>query len=293
MKSLIYYSVIAAVTFCSCSNPRYINSPSAYNPSFFRQKGDMKFSGSVSVNPSTFNRDFSSTDNDEDNSIGFDGQAGFALSDHFLIEFGGMYRQETDYFSDDDLSTTSLASRVDYKRSLFNVGLGFYAPMGRLGSNYFNMVFDGAIGKMTSTDDADPYSALRHRKYDADLLKLSLKPAFNFFFSDAFRMSVAPRFAVLKLNNISTTYTTVEEQTLGYHTAHDEFLPLFEPSLHLQVGPQSAKWVKFDFGFNFATNPLKTSSDETPIVSETYDLYSRGFLFTFGLSFYPFEVRRR
>lgn len=292
MRKLIYGIVIVLI-FGSCANPRYINSPSAYNPSFFRQKGDMKFSASASINPSTFNRNFTTADDDVDNSFGLDGQAGFAVSNHFLIELGGMYRNETDYFSDDDLSSANNASRVDYKRSMFNVGLGYYTPMSASGKNYFNIVLDGAIGKMSSTDNADPYDAARHRTYDANLFKLSLKPAFNFFFNDAFRMSFAPRFALLKLDNISTNYTAAEEQTLGYNTARDKFLPLFEPSLNLQAGPRNANWLKFDFGFNFATNPLvgKNNNDGAPVVLESYDLYSRGFQLTFGLSFYPFEGR--
>lgn len=251
----------------------------------------MKFSGAVSVNPSTFNQDFTSEDDDVDNSIGFDGQAGFALSNHFLIEVGGLYRNETDYFSDDDLGITTSGSKIGYKRSMFNLGLGYYTAMGLGGKNYFNLVLDGGIGKMSSTDDSDPYTTARHKTYEANLLKLSLKPSFNFFFNDVFKMSFAPRFALLKLNNITTTYSTTEEETLGYYTARDKFLPMFEPSLHLQTGPRSANWLKFDLGFNFATNPLTGGNDDTSPVVESYDLYSRRFLLTFGLSFYPFERR--
>lgn len=293
MKNHILCIVTAIIVLCSCSNPRYINSPSAYNASFFRQQGDMKFSASASINPSTFNRDFTSDNDDVDNSVGFDGQAGFALSDHFLIELGGMYRHETDHFNDDDITNTSTATRINYKRSLFHAGLGYYTPMGATGKNYFNLVVNGGLGKISSTDDADPYSAARHRTYSANLFKLSLNPAFNFFFNDAFRMSFAPRFALLRLDQINTNYTLNEEKILGYNTAQNGFMPIFEPSLHLQAGPRSAKWLKFDLGFNFATNPLvnNNTNSGTPVVTESYDLYSRGFLLTFGLSFYPFEKR--
>ncbi len=293
MKNLLLCTAIAGIVLCSCNNPRYINSPSAYNASFFRQQGDMKFSASASINPSTFNRDFTPDNDDVDNSVGFDGHAGFALSDHFLIELGGMYRTETDHFNDDDLSISSTATRIHYKRSLFHAGLGYYTPMGATGKNYFNLVVDGGLGKIRSTDDADPYSAVRHRNFSANLFKLSLNPAFNFFFNDDFRMSFAPRFALLRLDQINTNYTLNEEQILGYNTAQNGFMPIFEPSLHLQAGPRNANWLKFDFGFNFATNPLVSNNTDsgTPVVTESYDLYSRGFLLTFGLSFYPFEKR--
>lgn len=253
----------------------------------------MKISGSFSLHPSGLNRDYTAETNDVDNSLGLDGQVGFALSDHFLMELSAMHRNEADHFNDDDLGSSDNGSLVKYRRSLFSLGLGYYTPMSASGKNYFNIVVDGGIGRMLSYDNSNPYNFSRFRVYEARLLKLSLKPAFNFFFNDAFRMSFAPRFALLKLNNIGTTYTLTEEQTLGYHTARDKFLPMFEPSLHLQAGPPRAKWLKFDVGFNFATNPLVSNNTDkgTPVVTESYDLYSRGFLMTFGLSFYPFERR--
>lgn len=291
MKNFILLFSIAAIALCSCTNPRYINSPSAYNASFFRQQGDMKFSAAASVNPSTFNKDFTSNNDDVDNTFGLDGQAGFAVSDHFLIEVGGLYRNEVDHFSDDDLTSNDVAMKVGYKRSMFNLGLGYYTPMGRSGRNYFNLILDGAYGKVTSYDDADPYSDARHRTYEANPFKLTLKPEFNFFPSEVFRMSFAPRFSMLKMTNIKTTYSPNEQQTLGYDGAKENLMTFFEPSIHLQAGPRNANWLKFDFGFNFATNPLTgtTVDNGLPIVGETYDLHSRSFLLTFGLSFYPFK----
>ena len=291
MRNLIVLASVVAIAFCSCSNPRYINSPSAYNASFFRQRGDMKFSASASVNPSTFDKNFSAEDDDVDNTFGFDGQAGFALSDHFLIEVGGMHRTETDHFSDDDLTTNDVAMKVGYKRSMFNLGLGYYTPMGRSGKNYFNLILEGAVGKVTSNDDSDPYSDTRHRTYEANPFKLTLKPGFNFFANEVFRMSVAPRFSMLKLNNIKTNYSATEEETLGYNRARSNVMTFFEPAIHLQAGPRNADWLKFDLGFNFSTNPLTGDNNNggPPLVTESYDLYSRSFLLTFGLSFYPFK----
>lgn len=286
MKGLNYCFVIAAIAFFSCTNPRYINSPSAYNASFFREKGDMKFSGSASVNPSGFNRNFTDAKDDVDNGFGVDGQAAFALTDHFLLQVGGLYRSEWDHFADDDIGAANNPANVSYKRSLFNVGAGYYTRMGQ-SNNYFNLVLDGAFGKMASVDESDPTSLRPARNWDANLFKISLQPSLNFFFNDVFRMSFAPRFALLKFNNITTNYSSEEIQKLGYNKANDKMLPLFEPSLHLQAGPRSADWLKFDLGFNFATNPLVSGGNNVAPVVEGYDLYSRQFLLTFGVSIYP------
>jgi hypothetical protein len=176
---------------------------------------------------------------------------------------------------------------------MFTAGLGYYTAMGRRNRNYFNLIAEAGIGKFSSTDDASPYITTRHRSYDANLLKLSFKPAFNFFFNEVFRMSVAPRFSFLKVDKNTTTYSAEEETLLGYSSAKNKFLPLIEPSIQLQFGPKSADWLKFDLGFNFSTNPLKGESDnETTIVVQSYDLYSRDFLFTFGISVYPHQKKK-
>lgn len=147
MKNLTCLTVITAIILCSCSNPRFVNSPTVHNASFFRQKGDMKFSGAVSLNPSAGDKSLTGPDDNTHNTIGFDGQAAFALSDHFLIQADAMYRKEKDAFGSDDILGTDTRSKINYTRSLFDLGVGYYTAMGQSDRAYLNIVAGAVLEK--------------------------------------------------------------------------------------------------------------------------------------------------
>lgn len=290
--SAIFYSTLIAIVFLSaCTSPRYINSPSAHNAAFLSQRGDFKLSGSATANPFKI---FNNLDNEEsvDHSYGFDGQAAVAVTNHFMVTASGNYRNEKDKYDDDDMMDTEDNNIVKYNRSMFDVGVGFFTPMGASEKVYFNGVVGVGFGKMSSSDDIQPYEQVRHRTYDANTMKYFLHPSFNFFFNDYLRMSIAPRFSLLKLSNIKTSYAGEEEAVLGYSYARTKTFGLFEPSILLQTGFRNNDWLKLDFGFNFATRPFtsKFKDDSYPDI-DTYNLKSRNFLFSLGLSFYPMNRR--
>lgn len=275
----------------SCTNPRYINSPSVHNAAFLKQQGDFKFSVAGAGNPAKIFKNIDDDPNDEtlDHSYGFDGQAAVALTNHFMITASGTYRNERDKYSNDDLSILN-ATKVSYNRRMFDIGAGFYTPMGRSEKVYFNGVIGVGLGNMSSSDDAHPYDVSRHRTYDANVVKYFLHPSFNFFFSDYMRMSVAPRFSILKLHNIHTTYSNDEEITLGYIHARNHTFGLFEPAILLQAGFRNNDWLKLDMGFNFSSDPFTSKNNDYPSI-DTYRVESRNFLFSIGLSFYPMGKR--
>lgn len=293
-KFLINLLLLLSVGWFACTNPRYINSPSVHNAAFLKQQGDFKFSVAGAGNPVKI---IEGIDDDSDgetlnHSYGFDGQAAVAVTNHFMLTASGTYRNEQDRYDDDDLTDIDRGSKVTYNRRMLDIGAGFYAPMGKSEKVYFNGVLGVGFGKMSSTDNALPYDAARHRTYDANVTKYFLQPSFNFFFNDYFRMSVAPKFSVLKLNNIKTNYTGTEEVTLGYEYARKRTFSLFEPAVLLQAGFKNNDWLKLDMGFNFASDPFTSNSrsNDYPDI-KTYNVESRNFLFSIGLSFYPMEKR--
>lgn len=289
IKKAIEYSFILIVVlfFGACNNPRYINAPSAHNAAFLKQRGDFKISVAASGNPLSLIAE----DNDQAFNVGIDGQAAVAVTDHFVITAGVMDRTERNNYSNDDLfKNESRNTRIEYKRTIFDIGAGFFTPVSGSKKVYFNGVAGVGFGKIQSKDDADPYSVERSRIYNADVLKYYFNPSFNFFFNNYFRMSVAPRVSVLSFNNINTTYSQEEETMLDYGIARKKAFFLFEPSLLLQTGFRNNDWLKLDFGFNFSSNPFTfTSSDEShsSVYPKFYNLNSRNIIFSLGLSFYP------
>ncbi|WP_346236257.1 hypothetical protein ABDK00_016370 [Niabella insulamsoli] len=288
------FSFIFLALLSACTNPRYIHSPSVHNAAFFKQQGDFKFSAAGAGNPAKI---FSGVSDEKENyesvahSLGFDGQVAVAVTDHFLLTGSGMYRDEKDWFNDDDLTNVEQDSKVRYSRYSFDIGAGFYTRMGHSDKVYFNGVLGVGFGAMSSTDNINPYDAARFKRYQAHTMKYFLHPSFNFFFNDYLRMSVAPRFSLLKLNNIKTNYTTSEEEILGYDDARRNTFGLFEPAILLQTGFKNNDWLKLDMGFNFSTDPFTTKSngnDDSPAPDvHTYNVQSRNFLLSLGVSIYP------
>lgn len=290
-KSLINLLLILSIGLFACTNPRYINSPSVHNAAFLKQQGDFKFSVAGAGNPvAMLNKiDDGSDDETLDHSYGFDGQAAVAITDHFMLTASAMVRNEKDKYNEDDLSNTGSNTLVSYKRTMVDIGAGFYSAMGAGKKAYFNGVAGVGFGKMSSADNAAPYNAERHRKYEANTVKYFVHPSFNFFFNDYLRMSVAPRFSLLKLNSIKTSYTEDEELKLGYYYARSKTFGLFEPAVLLQAGFKNNDWLKLDMGFNFSSDPFTSGTPDkygNPNVDH-YNVQSRNFLFSLGLSFYP------
>ncbi|ANH83383.1 hypothetical protein A8C56_22490 [Niabella ginsenosidivorans] len=299
MKKTVYVLVISALVFflasCSSTNPRYINSPAVYNAVFFREKGDLKLTGAFAANPDDLfnNPDLDSNQRHTiDRNLGFDVQAAYAVTDHFLIQAAGMRRFEKDLYNNDDLMDGNKGSKISYTRSMIEVGAGFYTEMGGSGKVYFNGVLGAGFGSSKSTDTGTPTE--RRHYFDFDFIKYHLTPSFNFFFTENARLSVAPQFSLLTSNNIRTSYSEEEQSMLGYTSMKNKGRVFFEPSLLFQAGFPGISWMKLDVGAHFATNPLAASTheDSPPAVYENREVRSRRFLLSLGLSFYPFEGKR-
>lgn len=204
-----------------------------------------------------------------------------------MVTLGGLYRNETDRFDEDELNSGNTESKVKYKRYMVDAGVGFYLPMGRSKRHYFNIIAGAGFGNSRHTDYGIPDSRIRN--YEADVAKFYLQPAFNLSFSEQFRMSLSPKLSGFTFSNITTNYDPAEESMLNLDGVRGRTMMVFEPSLFFQVGFKNADWIKLDIGMNFSTPPfyLNVNDDGGP------DLYSRGFLLSLGTSFYPFANRNK
>lgn len=286
MKFIV--ALLLSVVLFSCSSPRFVNSPTAYNASFFKEKGDFKIAASGSMNLNRMVEEDGDGSHRE-RSGGADFQAAYAITNHFLVTAGGLFRKETDKFDWDELLSSNTENKVKYERFLVDIGLGYYTAMGRGSRHFFNLTGGLGIGKATHTDWGIPDT--RTRTYDVNVLKYYIQPAFNLGFSETFKMSVSPKISALNFGNIKSSYTSHEEQLLGLDHMKGNTFVLFEPSILFQVGFRNAEWIKLDIGLNFATNPNgKLFGD---VDSEDGNLHSRNFLVSVGTSFYPFANKNR
>ena len=195
---------------CSSSkprNPRFINTPSAYNPSFFQKKGDSKVSfngtfGAVEVlngKNITEENGAKTTLLPADFSSGFDVETGYAFTDHFFMTLGMGHYNEADYFFDNDITMAETKSSVNYRKTMYDIGLGYYTPLSEGSKVYFNAIGGYRFGPMKSEIEG---GGTMHY-FNGRANKVYIAPGFNFFFSPYFRMAVAPQFSFLKYNNIN------------------------------------------------------------------------------------------
>lgn len=286
MKCII--AIMISVVLFSCNSPRFINSPTAYNANFFKEKGDFKVAASGSFNSNRIVKE-ESDDNHKERSVGADFQAAYAVTDHFLVSAGGLFRKETDKFYWDELLSSNSENKVKYDRYLLDIGLGYYTAMGRSKRHFFNLTGGLGFGKASHTDIGFPDE--RKRTYDVNVLKYYVQPAFNFSFFKLFKMSIAPKISALNFSNIKSTYLPGEEEKLVLNNVKGNTFLLFEPSFLFQVGFKNAEWIKLDIGLNFASDPSNSLFND--IDNEVENLQSRNFLLSIGTSFYPFAGRNR
>lgn len=295
MKKIFILILSSLILLSACIHPRYINAPTVPNTTFFREKGDFKLSGALGTNIlADINNSFSNKDSFDKANKGynFSGQAAYAITNHLLVAGSFSYSQEQDNFRKDDLGFVDVSNEVKYHRTLFDFSAGYYKSISVNHKAYFNGLAGVAFGKIKSDDYSMPVILDRNRYYDANILKYYVSPSFNFFFSDIARLSFSPKISFLQFTNIHTNYTQEEEAILGYNRMRSNLYFLFEPSVVFQTGLRKLPWLRFDTGLHFAAIPFK--SNNANINNHTnnlsyHNIRTRGFLFSVGLSFYPFE----
>ncbi len=277
---------------CSSSNPRnprFINTPSNYNPSFFQKHGDAKIAVDGVFGVSEFlNGKFISEENGvkttllpRDFSSGFGIEGGYALTDHFMINAGVNHFNEASYYLDNDLSLGKEKSSVNYRRTFYDVGLGYYTALNQNNTTYLNLIGGYRFGPMTSTI----YGNGKEYYFNGRSNKTYLSPAFNYFFTPVYRMSFSPTISLLKYNNINTNYDESRLNDLQLKRVYNEAFVFLEPSMAFQFGLRGSDWLKFDLGLNYASNT--NIKIEKSIFDDTENIRSRRLIMSVGISIYP------
>lgn len=282
IQKIIVFISLAAFTSCSSSN--YINSPAAHNPAFLREKNDLELSFSGALNSGFANED----KYHKGHSYGLDASGAYAISNHFYFSGGVVYRNDADktnYYNESQKVSTTGSNKFD--RYLLTLGGGYYLPIRRSGKVYMNIDAGIGIGKI-NRHDSNNGDLIVEKSYDINYIKYHLFPYFNFYANDYFRVSFAPRFYLANYFNGKTNNQLYFGNTL--QNMQGKTMCFLEPSVLFQTALKKESKFRLNFGLNLATDPFGFKKFE-PTDEGFDDMRSRNFLFTAGISFYPFLIK--
>lgn len=308
-KLLIPFLLILLLPACRTVNPRYINAPNIYSPTYFTQKGDKKISVSGTFGSETSEKIDNSGKNESTTHWGVSGQGAYALSNKFYVKLGGYLYRDKDKFAFNDMIldrtnfiavATPTPTTMKYKRSAVEAGLGYFVPITDSKVLYFSPSMTASFGKFASSLFDRENTSKQPYFFDASFQKVTISPEFQFFITPYVRASFDVKYALMRYKNTSSSYPDGDEARLSLDwLTHRKILGFFEPSMNLQFGFKKADWLKLDLGMHFATNPhafseLKYTPAGTPSgtnnirISDDPDyLRSRNAYISIGFSIYP------
>ncbi len=231
LSGLIFICIIAIAT--SCKTPRYAYSPSATNVPVLTKKGDSKIGAVYSTNAAG-NQGQDGGSNDK-RSRGFDLQGAVAITDYFAIQASHAYRWESTENTTDTVT-------IKYKRSLTEIGLGYYLPLGDKKDVFFQVFAGAGLGRFSFTD-VDKVAANYHQ---ANITKVYLQPAILFKSKGSFTTSVALRFSGISYSKIKTSYSASQLNDYHLDGLSDRTKWFFEPATVSSFGFKNVPGLRIE-----------------------------------------------
>ncbi|MFT3678345.1 MAG: hypothetical protein QM781_20795 [Chitinophagaceae bacterium] len=246
--------VLLSLFAVSCSVPRYIYAPSIPVTPFFEEKGEAKVSGNY-ASPGQ-------GDNEKSSGNGFDLQAAYALTSEVAITASFSQRREKEAYSymEDRLYDIFDSSVINYRRQMFEAGIGYVAPIDRMKTIYMGAYAGFGGGKLAILDQGlDNNSSGYSRIYENRLLKWYFQPVFNMHAGRYFRFSLAWRFSFVRYGSPRTSYTEEELKYYDFDQIRKKTLLFSEPTTQFQFIIPDLEWLRLDGGLVFCSDPHKSS----------------------------------
>ena len=274
MKMTLLATVASALFLVSCNTARYAYSPNAHNVPVLTKQFDSKLSANYSTNLDINTESTNGTKYSRNRSNGYDLQGAIAVTDHIGIQGSYFSRKETTH--GDVLNGDS--GTVRYKRSMPEFGAGYFAPINKKKSIFFQVFAGVGFGKLNITETARDYNGFSFSRYYAsDLFKYYLEPAIIFKSSnETIAGSVSTRLSVLSFKNVKTNYTMDEKTEYRLDSLNRYSTFFLEPAIVNSFGFNKLPGFRIEYQFGVSI-PLALSSE--PI------LYHRPFNFSLGLVF--------
>ncbi|MEO7523679.1 MAG: hypothetical protein ABIT58_06265 [Ferruginibacter sp.] len=273
-----FFAVLCIViAFTSCYTPRYAYSPSAHNVPIFTKQGDSKLGAYYSNNGPSDNANDNGNKYDKNYAQGADLQGAIAVTNNIAVQANYFYRSEKTTSAE---SSNSFAnSLVKYKRSLFEIGAGYFTPLDKKERLLFQVYAGAGFGKTEIKEKGTDFNQLLlNRYYNTNVTKFFLEPSITFRTpNEIFAATIATRASVIKFGKIQTDYNNNEKLDLDLDSLDRFPVVFFEPSF---VG---------SFGFN------KLPGFRIEIQAGLSLLYNEAFLdyrpFNFSLGL-VFDIRK-
>lgn len=227
-------SLSSLLFFTACETPRYAYSPSAHNVPVITQKGDGKVGALYSTNIPA-----EESYNDQriyNRSNGIDLQGAYAVSDNWALQASHFQRWERTTGGPDTVN-------IKYRRSLTELGGGYYFAMNKRKTAFFQVFGGGGIGRFSFTDHSI-YGDFFHQ---SDILKFYVQPAFVFRSKGSFSTSIAIRGSIVKFNSIKTNYTANELENYRLHNLDGRAKFFLEPAFISSFGFKNFPGFRIEF----------------------------------------------
>jgi hypothetical protein len=228
----------------ACNAQRYMYSTPASNVCYFKQKNDSKLAAYY------YEGGNGNTDNMQRIiNTGYDIQAGYAYSNNWAVTAAYSSRTEKDSsFNNYDFSENK--SEVNYKRNLFELGLGRFS-LNKNKNSTGNVFFGIGFGNYSIYDNGID-SAGRYSKYHRTaFVKFYIQPSYNIVSARYVHASIGGRINFMHYGNSSSTYTDGEKNYWGLNRLNRKLAVFAEPNFNLQLSLPEANWIRFETNINF------------------------------------------
>ncbi len=186
----------------SCYSPRYVYSSPAQNIPALEKKHDVIVSASYApgiggkrVREPAYNH-------------GLDLHLAYAYSKNWGVMINQFYRWEKNE-GDNDFSFLD-SSVLRYKRSLTEMGIGYFTSINEDSSSYFQFFAGGAIGKFSIMDAQTENGVILRKFHNSNVSKLFIQPALTFRHRKNYSAALSSRFTAVYYSKIKTNYTNTE-----------------------------------------------------------------------------------
>jgi hypothetical protein len=233
----------------SCYTPRYVYSPSAHNVPVLTKKGDSKLA---------FNYSLNAADKALDNNVyrdgkarGYDLQAAYAVTNKWAVQLNYVHRTEQN--SGDFGPGPTENTVINYKRSLTEIGAGYFCPLNKRRWAMLQVFTGMGFGKFGFTDNGSDYNGVyRSRYHNMDITKVFIQPAIMIRGSKNFATSLSSRHSIIYFRNIKTDYTATELNNYVLDSLNYRPRVFWEPALINNFGFEKLPGVKLEFQVGLA-----------------------------------------
>jgi hypothetical protein len=235
MNRFPLFALLLIILLSSCASPRYVHNPVAVNNPFFTGQQDSKLGAYVSGGFTNTNGNYNK---------GFDLLSAYAISNHVAVTASFSNRRERNYYNSSYISPFD-TSLVRYRRSGWEAGAGFFAPLDRgkhISVNVYGGIGNGSL-RINETGLANGVAYARF--HQSSPFKIYIQPGINFL-SSFTRFGFAYRLNYLRFKNLRTDYSISEQEGLKLNGLANKSLLFRELAFELHFLVPGTEWLALE-----------------------------------------------